>query len=109
MQFIRLKQKVQLLQQGFKRLSTIMFGYKFLLRIFTLSHKRLSDKRRKSSKIWVRNKGKRSQFTAPVIVMFLAGEEAGPLNPSGEKKKQLLDVPNEWVRGEAVCILEFPK
>jgi hypothetical protein len=85
MQFISLKQKVQLLQQGFKRLSTTMFGYKFLLRIFTLSHKRLSDKRRTSSKIWVTNTVKHSQFTAPVIVKFLA-EEAGPLNPSGIKK-----------------------
>jgi len=29
---------------------------------------------------------KHSQFTAPVIVMFLAGEEAGSLNPSGGVK-----------------------
>jgi len=44
-------QKVQLLQHGFKCLSTIMFGYKFLLHIFKPSHKRLSDKLRISSKI----------------------------------------------------------
>ena len=79
-------------------IDTTMFGYKFPFRIFTLSHKRLSDKRGISSKISVRNPVKHSQFNAPVIVMFLAREETGPLNPSGGKSNSSWMYPtNEYV------------